>query len=101
MQGLYQKKFFLPSSRAQVWYIARALAKNRAQLKRVQTISKHLSEPGWSKASLSLGFVLANPNVDLAITTTANVEHLNDSINAAQQRLPEHVLKRLMALRVM
>jgi len=98
MQGLYQEKFFLPNSRAKIWYIARALAKNRVQIKRVRTISEHLSEPGWSKSGLALGFVLANPDIDLAVTTTTKIDHLHDTLKAAQHPLPTEILNRLTAL---
>ncbi|MCF6275425.1 MAG: aldo/keto reductase [Robiginitomaculum sp.] len=98
MQGLYQKKFFLPNSRAKIWYIARALVKNRAQIKHVRSISEHLSEPGWDKSSLALAFVLANSDIDLAVTTTTKLDHLHASLNAAGRPLPDQVLKRLSAL---
>ncbi len=99
MQGLYQKNFFLPNSRAKIWYIARALLKNRAQIKHIRSISEYLAEPGWSKSALALGFVLTNPDIDLAVTTTTKVDHLRDSLKNAQRTLPEHVWKRLMALK--
>ena len=97
-QGLYRKDFFLPRSLADGWHLARALVKNRPELRAARAVSNALEEPGWTPAGLALAFVLANENIDIALTTTTKAHHLAASLDAAKKPIPDRALKRLRSL---
>jgi aryl-alcohol dehydrogenase-like predicted oxidoreductase len=98
-QGLYDRHFFDMHTAADVWRVARALIKNRSGLKKARAAGKILySFEGWSPAQLALGFVLANPAVDVALTTTTSSAHLGETVRAASKPLPAEILERLKAL---
>lgn len=98
-QGLYRRDFLAVRSPADGWRVARALVKNREELKLARTAWKTLySVEGWTPAQLALGFVLANPAVDVALTTTTRISHLKETIAGAQRPVPADVLASLKAL---
>ncbi len=94
-QGLYADDFLRLRNAADAWRLARALAKNRAEWARARRARAALAEPGWRPAGRALGFVLANPNIDVAVTTTTRIAHLSESLDAARRTLPEAALRRL------
>ncbi len=91
MGGLYRKGLFFPTTRSQIWYLARALARNRADLWRAQTRPNMPKLPGQSQADhvdqagQALSFVLENKNIDTVLTTTTREDHLQSSIAIARQ----------------
>jgi len=97
-QGLYRRDFFLPRSLSDGWHLARALVKNRSELQRARAVANALDEPNWTPAGLALAFVLANENIDVALTTTTKINHLSASLHAARRSIPESAFKRLRSL---
>lgn len=98
-QGLYRRDFFYPRSMADVWHLARALARNRDELARARDVRPVLeSVPGWTPAQVALAFTLANPDIDVALTTTTKSHHLVQSARATSSPLPNELLARLIAL---
>ena len=97
-QGLYRKDFFLPRSLADGWHLARALLNKGPELQKARAAAGALEEPGWTPAGLALAFVLANENIDVAITTTTKLAHLKSSLEAAATPLQQAALKRLRSL---
>lgn len=98
IQGLYQRGFLAPKGPGDVWRIARALVKNRPELAAARRLRPVLeSEEGHSAAGAALGFVLANPDIDIAMTTTTKTAHLEDTLAAAQIPLSAGFVERLAA----
>lgn len=94
-QGLYRRGFMRPRSLPDAWYLARALAKNRPEMTQARALSWLHQQEGLSPADLAMGYVMANQDVDLAITTTTKTEHLAASVKAASLTLPAPLLARL------
>lgn len=84
-QALYRQGFMVPKSPADAWYLTRALAKNGRQLKHARIVAANAlgNFEGLSPASAMLGFALANKNIDIAMTNTTRLAHLDESIDAA------------------
>jgi aryl-alcohol dehydrogenase-like predicted oxidoreductase len=88
-QGLYRKSLFAPRSAADAWHLARAFVKARGLLRQSRAASEELhGVEGWTPAQVALGFVHANPDIDVAITTTTRRRHLDESLDAARRTLP-------------
>lgn len=99
-QGLYREDFFTCRSPADGWRIARALVRNRRELKTVRAVRGALAGvSGWSPAQLLLGFALANPAVDVAVTTSTDAGRLGESLAAAGRTLPPGIYERLASIR--
>lgn len=96
-QGHFRRDFFRPKSLSDGWHLARALVKNRPELKRVRAARDALEKPGWSPAGLALAFVLAHPHIDIAVTTTTKTAHLRETLTAAAAPPPAETLARLTA----
>lgn len=93
-QGLYDDAFFRIRSRADLWRVARALVKNRSELRRARAARASLKAiDGWTPAQAALGFVLAHDFVDIALTSTTRIEHLDETLGAASRFLPAALLK--------
>ncbi|MEQ8177016.1 MAG: aldo/keto reductase [Amphiplicatus sp.] len=97
-QGLYARDFYKIGAPADLWRIARALIKNRSELRRAQAAAAMLEAvEGWTPAQLALAFVRANDAIDIAMTTTTKRAHLAE-ILAVPPSLAPDVLARLRAL---
>ncbi len=97
-QGLYRRDFMVPRSLPDVWYLARAATKNPRELQRARAAKWLHQEPGWCAGELALAFTLANPHIDVAITTTTKSAHLAANAAAAQRPLTPDLLTRLTTL---
>ncbi len=81
-QALYRRGFLLPKTPADLWYLARALGRNRPELKHARKTAINILSKveGHSPATAMLGFALANPDLDIALTNTTRLKHLEESI---------------------
>lgn len=84
-QALYRTGFMVPKTPSDAWYLARAVGKNGPQLKHARIIAANAlgAIEGHTPASAMLGFALANKQVDVAITNTTRLTHLDESIDTA------------------
>lgn len=97
-QALYARNFFRFRGAADAWRIARAVLQNRDELMAAQRIRDALSvSPGRTPEATALGFVLANADIDVAITTTTRLDHLRANIEAARRPLEPPELAALNA----
>lgn len=85
-QAMYTEGFLRPTSKAEVWALLRAAVRNPRQLAAqrsgaVQTLNRF---DGFSAAQLMMGFVLSQPFVDIALTTTTRLSHLVQTIQIAR-----------------
>lgn len=97
-QGLYRNDLFAPTNASELWTLARAAAGGYGRLARARKARAALSVPGWTQTGLALGFCLANPDVDIAVTTTTKRHHLQESLDVLDKTIPPETLKRLQAL---
>jgi len=84
-QALYRRGFMVPKSTSDIWYLARAIGRNSQELKHARHVASNALNDveGRSPASAMLGFALANPALDLVLTNTTRLAHLEESIKTA------------------
>lgn len=100
-QALYRRHLFVPKSPSDLWALARGLIKNRDSLKhqRQQRVRDLHHFDGFTAAQAMLGFVLSNPDVDIAMSTTTRMPHLTEMIDMARAGgLDREILDRLDAI---
>lgn len=79
-QGLFDPRFNRPRSLSDFWRLARARVRGRYGSELVEAARKALGDA--DPAAAALGFVLANPDIDIVMTTTTKPRHLADSLAA-------------------
>ncbi|NWG70238.1 MAG: aldo/keto reductase [Parvularculaceae bacterium] len=98
-QGLYRRGFFEAGSAADLWRIARALLKNREELARARAARPILEAiEGYSPAQAALAFVHANPDIDVAVTTTTSLGRLEETLVGVRKVPPADLVRALSDL---
>ncbi len=97
-QGLYKKSLILPKSPADLWYLARAVVKNRPEWAKARAAGAVLDVPGWTRAEVALAFCLANDSIDIAMTTTTRQQNMVANVTASQKQLPAEMIQLLQDL---
>jgi aryl-alcohol dehydrogenase-like predicted oxidoreductase len=98
-QGLFDPTLFTPASAADLWRTARFLLRGRYRRGDLRGFSSLFrSHPEVPPAAAALGFVLANPAVDVVMTTTSKSAHLAQSLAIAEAGLDPAFVGRLRAL---
>lgn len=91
-QGLYRRGFFRAGTAADVWRIARALARNRQEIVRARAARAILeSFDGLTPAQAALAFVRANADIDIAVTTTTSLKRLEETLDGAVKPVPPQI----------
>ncbi len=96
-QGLYRKGFFTPRSLPDIWYLARAMMKNRKQLGEARKLKWLHEVEGWSAAQIMLAWTLQSPLIDIALINTTKPQHLAENITATTNPLPDEIMQKLPA----
>lgn len=97
-QGLYRRGFFSGRGPADLWRIARALVRNRAELALALKARPVLEGiDGFTPAQAALAFALSCPEIDVAVTTSTDPDRLAESLDAAGRALPGAALASLGA----
>lgn len=96
-QGLYRKSLLLPRSLPDVWYLIRALVKNRSELQRARQQDWVHEIEGWDAPDLALSFVLHTSLVDATFFTTTKPAHLATNINVTERDMPIELYEEVMA----
>lgn len=80
-----------------LWYLARGLAypRHRADMLAGMRYGFLREVDGWSAAQSALGWVLANPEVSVAVVGTTRPEHLAELATVPGRQLPEAVMARI------
>ena len=94
-QGLYRRGFFWPHSPTNVWYLARALVKNRTQLARARRLQKLSLPANWSLPAAMLAWSLHPKEINTGLINTTKIAHLRTNIAAAQQVLPDSLRQQM------
>lgn len=84
-QALYRRGFLLPKSPADIWYAARAIGRNGPELKHARHIAANALAgiDGYSAVGAMLGFALSNKNLNIILTNTTRLAHLEESVKVA------------------
>ncbi|GAB4520273.1 MAG: aldo/keto reductase [Parvularculaceae bacterium] len=97
-QALYRAALFAPRSGADLWYLARAVAKNRAELARARRLSAAPVPEGWTRAQLALAYAAGSPHVDVAVVSTTRIAHLDEATAALEREAPPGALAAFLAM---
>ena len=89
----------IPRNRNELWYLARAYKKFKADLKRSKQFDFVNNVEGFTPQQVSLAYILENPNIASATFNTLSVPHLESNVKAAELKLPEDVKKRIEAIK--
>ncbi len=85
-QGLFDPKFFMPSTPSDIWRLSRAAFRRRYRRREIDAFRSALADLGrLDPADAALGFVLANSDIDIVMTTTTKPRHLAQSLAAARK----------------
>lgn len=87
-QGLFDPRFRRPESLADLWRLAKATYRRSYEK---ETLARTLEALGpKDPAARALGFVLANPAIDIVMTTTTKPRHLAASLAAKPLATPDY-----------
>jgi len=95
-QGLFDPQFSRPRSLSDLWRIARAGLRGRYDPSRIEAARAALGDK--DPAAAALGFVLANRDIDIVMTTTTKAAHLAGSLQAKALSGPALEALRSLAL---
>lgn len=95
-QGLFDRRWFAPRDLADLWRMARANLKPHYAPAAIDRARAALA--GADGAAAALGFVLANRDIDIVMTTTTKPAHLAAALAAARLPIDPALLERLIAL---
>jgi len=95
-QGAFGARLAAPTSLADLWRLARDARRPRYGAEAVAAARRAIG--GLDPAAAAIGFVLASPAVDVAMTTTTRIAHLLEIADAAEKPLDPADYERLNAL---
>ncbi len=95
--GLYSRSFYRLYLPKHAWYWARALARQRPQLKQARGLHFLNQVPGWSAAQLALAFVLENPDPVCALIGTTSETHLSELAAVSGKKAPPEIMQKIQA----
>jgi 1-deoxyxylulose-5-phosphate synthase len=93
---LYSPGFLLPRSRADVWYLLRAVKNYRGDLLRARKLRSAMEGyHQWTPAQIALAFVLHNEQITTAMFSTTRLNHLEQNIAAENVDLPDMLIQQI------
>lgn len=95
--GHVDRQAFKLRRTSDLWYLARGLAypRHRADMMAGLRYGFLREVEGWTPAQAALAWVLANPQVSVAVVGTTRPEHLTELATVPGRQLPEAVMKRI------
>lgn len=97
-EGLYSKRIFHPRSKKDLWYLARAAAHFRKQVRQGRRYRFIEQADGMTGAQIALRYVLDNPHVTSAVVGTTSTEHLRSDMQALQMTIPPEILHKIQSI---
>ena len=97
-EGLYSKRIFHPRSKKDLWYLARAAAHFRKQVREGRHYRFIEQADGMTGAQIALRYVLDNPHVTSAVVGTTSAEHLRSDLQALQMTIPPEILHQIQSI---
>jgi aryl-alcohol dehydrogenase-like predicted oxidoreductase len=95
-QGLFDPKFNRPGSLSDLWRLARMALRGRYRTEEVEAARRAIAD--LDPAEAALGFVLANPALDIVMTTTTKPAHLAQSLAARPLSGTDYAALKTLAL---
>ena len=95
-QGLFDPRFARPGSPSDLWRLARAAFRGRYDRRAI--VAARAALGAEDPAAAALAFVLAEPAIDVVMTTTTKRRHLEASIRTAAGAIDAELLARLTGL---
>jgi aryl-alcohol dehydrogenase-like predicted oxidoreductase len=95
---LYTPNFFWPKSKADMWYLLRALKNYRGDFFHAREYASLGAFDVWTTAQVALAFVLYNDKVGTAIFGTTRLQHLEENIAACGLDLPNILVEKIRSL---
>lgn len=96
-EGLYSDRIYHPRNKKDLWYLARAAAHFRRQLREGRRYRFIDRADGISGAQIALRYVLDNPYVTSAVVGTVSSEHLRENLKAADIPIPPEIKKKIQS----
>ncbi|MEQ1930485.1 MAG: aldo/keto reductase, partial [Parvularculaceae bacterium] len=98
-QGLYRRDFLRIAAAADAWRVARALIRNRRELSQARAARSVLeAAESLTPAQGALAFVRANPDIDVAVTTTTSLDRLAETLEGLARSASPKLLAALAGL---
>ena len=95
---LFAPNFLWPKSKADVWYLLRALKNYRGDFLRARKYASLGTCGGSTPAQVALSFVLSNEQVGTAMFSTTRLQHLEENIVACKLVLPDPLIEQIRSL---
>jgi aryl-alcohol dehydrogenase-like predicted oxidoreductase len=95
---LYRPSFLWPKSKADVWYLLRALKNYRGDYLRARKFSLLGTYGDWTLGQVALAFVLSNDRVSTAMFSTTHLHHLEENLAACELALPKLLVERIRSI---
>ena len=88
----------IPKNRNELWYLIRAYAHYRGELKRSRQFDfvKEINE--MTPQQVSLAYILINSKVTAASFNTLNPDHLRSNVKAEEMALPQEIIERIESI---
>jgi aryl-alcohol dehydrogenase-like predicted oxidoreductase len=96
--NLYASGFLWPKSKADVWYLLRALKNYRGDYLRARKYASLGTCGGSTQAQVALAFVLSNEQVGTAMFSTTRLQHLEENLAACKLVLPDLLVEQIRSL---
>jgi D-threo-aldose 1-dehydrogenase len=87
-RAIYAPKTFLPTSRAKLWYLLRALKTDPLFALKGLRLSRSIEKIGESGPRAAMRFVAGHPMIHSATFGTTSVAHMRANIEAAKDPMP-------------
>ncbi len=97
-QALWRRDLFLPTRPSNMWYLARALMRNREAFFAAQRLKWIRSFPEWSPAQIAIAYLRQLEIIDVAVTTTTQPKHLQETVSALTKPVPAKLAERLQGV---
>lgn len=85
---IHAPRFLRPKTRADFWYLLRALKNYRGDYWRARRVSFLNDLRDWTPAQVALSFIATNKHVSVSMFSTTRVEHLEENIQGRSMVLP-------------
>lgn len=94
-ESLFSSRIYHPHNKKDLWYLARAAAHFRKQMREGRKYRFIEHADGMTGAQIALRYVLDNPNVTSAVVGTTSIDHLQSDLQTLQMQIPSNILEKI------
>ena len=95
-RAAFPLKTFIPTTRAKLWRLFRALKSDPMFLVKGAALNRRLTASGEDGPGAAMRFVTGNPSIHSAIFGTGNLDHVDRNISAARDPMPPEMRKSII-----